>query len=40
MIEFNNCHSISEVAVIKDEQKGIFSSILCQNKVVFTSFFN
>ena len=24
-IEFNNCYSISEVAIIRNEQKGIFS---------------
>ena len=40
IIEFNNCHSISEVAVIKDEQKSVFPSILSQNKVIFVSFLN
>ena len=39
IIEFNKCHSVSEVAVIKDEQKGILSSILSQTKVVFDLFF-
>ena len=27
-IEFNNCYSISEVVIIRDEQKDIFSSVL------------
>ena len=40
IIEINNCYSISEVAVIKDEQKGTFSSILSQNKVVLALFLN
>ena len=40
IIEFNNCYSISEVAIIRDEQKGIFSSVLSQNKVIFTLFVN
>ena len=39
-IEFNNCYFISEVAFIRDEQKGIFSSVLSQNKVIFISFVN
>ena len=26
-IESNNCYSISEVAIVRDEQKGIFSNI-------------
>ena len=38
--EFNNCYSISEVAIIRDEQKGTFSSVLSQNGVVFALFFN
>ena len=37
-IGFNNCYFISEVVIIRDEQKGIFSSVLSQNKVIFTLF--